>query len=126
MPTRTAFHADDSHEIRVEDERDGIVVVRVVGTLDARVATTLEEHLGTQLNPVGGLHRLVLDLGAVESVTAPDLSALQTVQQRCHARSVRLCLLDCRRPVVDALHEAGLIDTFRRYSTLDEIELEHT
>lgn len=125
MPMSTLVHADHSRELHVEDERHGMVVVHLAGTLDARDAAALETLVDAQLNPVGRLRRLVLDLSAVEFVAAPYLSALLTVQQRCHARSVRLCLLGCRQQVVGLLHETGLVDRFRRYSTLADIATEH-
>lgn len=105
MPMPTVVR--ESREPRVEDVRSGTVVVHVAATLDERAATALEALLDVRLNPVGQLRRLVLDLGEAGAMTEPYLRTLLAVQRRCDARSVRLCLLDSRLPVVELLREAG-------------------
>lgn len=107
-------------ELTVEDARQDSALIHVAGEVDADTAPQLEAQLQDQINPVGHLRRLVIDLGAVERMSSDGLTVLLGVQRCCFARSVRLCLVDCSPPVMQVLESAGLTDTFRRYSTVAE------
>lgn len=112
--------SDRPLELTVEGVRRDSALVHVSGEIDAATAPELEARLQDQINPVGNLRRLVIDLGGVESMTPDGLSVLLGMQRRCFARSVRLCLVNCSPPVVRQLESAGLAESFRRYATVAE------
>lgn len=98
-------------------ERDGVIVVELVGELDLFVEAELRRAL-TGLANAGS--PVCLDLRAVPFVDSTALAVLLWARRRLRDRGATLALARVRPAVAGTLDQAGLGTRLRRYASPEE------
>ena len=100
------------------EERGGILVFSLAGSLDALTAGQAQKTIGAQFDD--GQHQIVLDLGQVDFMSSSGLRLLVNMLKRSHDVGGVFCLASVQPDVRRTLEISGLERILDIYRSVEE------
>jgi anti-sigma B factor antagonist len=101
-----------------ESKRHDVVIVRLIGRLDANSAAALEHKLLALIDT--GARRLVVDCDALEYISSAGLRVLLVAAKRLRGGDGAIGLAALKRPIKEVFDISGFSSIFPVHGSVDE------
>lgn len=105
VPGTTHFRNVDRHQVQ---QLPGVVMVRPDADLYFANASAVEDFLMQAVSSRPGLHHLLLQMTAVNSIDSTGLEMLENLEHNLERAGITLCLTEVKGPVMDRLQRTEL------------------
>ncbi|OGN63158.1 MAG: hypothetical protein A3F09_03210 [Chlamydiae bacterium RIFCSPHIGHO2_12_FULL_49_11] len=101
-----------------KEEKNGVVIYRCEGHLDANTAVKMEEALRVMID--AGKKKLVIDFSKIDYLSSAGMRLLLSVTKRLHAAGGKLVLISLQDNVMEIIRMAGFESILNLYISEEE------